>query len=126
MKAQVYITDRSTAQAAIDKVKEAFATGKPHIFLVQEPTKQRTTKQNAMAWALLQKIAEFTGEEDVRYLEGILLSKWFPPIVTEFMGETVSVPVTSISELDREQTSKLINNLVRLEAELTAPSMDTP
>lgn len=114
MKSQVYMSDRAGAQHAIDQIKKAYATGQPHMIIIQEPTAQASSKQKKMAMTLVSLIARETGEEDVDRMKDQLLNEmgWFAELVEEKKPMRVS-----LSHLSKDDVSFFIERLLQLCAE---------
>jgi hypothetical protein len=114
MKTQVFVSDKRGAQHAIDQVKKAYATGEPHLVLIQEPSPQTTSKQKTKAMTLCSIIARETGEEDVRRIKwwAINGSGWFAEKVEEMSPMEVG-----LTDLDRDQANQLIDRLEQFMAE---------
>ena len=114
MKAQAWVTDHRSAQRAIDLIKEAYATGKPHVVIVQPPRKQQSNAQIIKAMTLVSMIAEETGEQDVDRMKYIMLNTmgWFPELVEERKPAPVG-----LTDLSKDQTSKFIDLLENFAAE---------
>lgn len=114
MKSQVYMSDKRGAQHAIDQIKKAYATGKPHMVVIQEPTPQGTSKQKTKAMTLISMIANETGESDVRRVKDTFLNDmgWF-----EELAEEMAPMRIGITDLSKEQLSYLIDRLEQFCAE---------
>ena len=114
MKSQVYVSDHAGAQHAIDMIKKAYATGQPHMVIIQEPRPQASSKQKAKAMTLVSLIARETGEEDVDRMKDQLLNEmgWFAELAEEKSPMRVG-----LTDLDKTDLSFFIDRLQQLCAE---------
>lgn len=114
MKAQVYFADKSGAQHAIDQIKRAYATGQPHMMIIQEPKAQASSKQKVKAMTLCSLIARETGEQDVDRIKDHFLNDegWFPELAAEL--EPMRIGLTN---LDKTDLSYFIDRLEQFCAE---------
>ena len=114
MKAQTWVSDRQSAQRAIDLIKEAYASGKPHVVVIQPPMKQASNAQRIKAMTMVSLIAAESGEQDVERVKYTLLNTmgWFPALVEE----RAPVPL-GLTVLSKEQTAYFIDLLDNFAAE---------
>ena len=114
MKAQIYVSSRNSAQHAIDAIKDAYASGSPHLVLVMPPEPQASSKQKQKAMTIISKIAQETGETDVRQTKHIMLNDmgWFDEQV-----ELQSPVPLGLTDLNKAELSFLIDRLEQFCAE---------
>ena len=123
---QFLLDTREHTQKAIDACKSYYMAYRDHggepwvVRIVELVPDDGSSKQQRRFYAMLGEVAKWTGIADLDAWKAFFFGKWFPPIVTDILGQHVERPA-GWRDLSKRQRTMAIDLLDQWIAEEMHP-----